>query len=262
MAGTTDNYQLPYAAGADTPSVNRDQKALAEKVDSVVKTVEDTALANALAVMPIGAVIQYAGTGAMLIGSNWLLCQGQEFPRVTDGVTHPLFAILGDVYGGLEPTDLQSGTFRLPDLRGRIPVGAAPGRLMSDDVDKNAPAQSRSNMTTVDMRGGEEKVQLTEAELAYHDHPIPHTHGGSTNTTGEHHHKVRDGSGSEVQTNWSLAWERNDNTYNNSTTKSGNHDHTISTGLPSEGNSSSAGEDSSHQNMPPYMVINYAIKAA
>ena len=49
---------------------------------------------------------------------NWAFCQGQTLSIAQN---QALFSILGTTYGGDGIT-----TFKLPDLRGRVPVGAPP----------------------------------------------------------------------------------------------------------------------------------------
>lgn len=88
---------------------------------------EDVSL---LAVMPIGAVIAFAGSAAPnpTPDATFLLCYGQTVSRA-DYAT--LFDRLGTAYGAGNGTT----TFALPDLRGRVAVGkddmggAAAGRM-------------------------------------------------------------------------------------------------------------------------------------
>ena len=73
--------------------------------------------------VPVGAVNMWVtGTAP----SGWLLCQGQELP-VAD--YSALSDVLGTTYGARTNGSGGSGTthFRLPDLRGRMPMGAGTG---------------------------------------------------------------------------------------------------------------------------------------
>jgi microcystin-dependent protein len=63
----------------------------------------------------IGEIMVFAGRYAI---QGWLPCEGQTL-AVKDYVT--LFAVIGNLYGGDRGT-----TFRLPDLRGVLPLGANP----------------------------------------------------------------------------------------------------------------------------------------
>ena len=68
----------------------------------------------------IGEIRGFAGTFCPM---DWAYCQGQllSVQQYT-----PLFAIIGTTYGGNGSTN-----FQLPDLRGRIPVGAGQGTGLS-----------------------------------------------------------------------------------------------------------------------------------
>src|SRR5690349_11780265 len=64
----------------------------------------------------MGQIVLFAGNFAP---RGWALCQGQLLAIAHNSV---LFSILGTTYGGDGQT-----TFALPDLRGRVPVGAGTG---------------------------------------------------------------------------------------------------------------------------------------
>jgi microcystin-dependent protein len=68
----------------------------------------------------IGEIRGFAGT---FCPANWAYCWGQTMPIQT---FTPLFAVIGITYGGNGTTN-----FLLPDLRGRIPVGAGQGAGLS-----------------------------------------------------------------------------------------------------------------------------------
>ena len=68
--------------------------------------------------VPIGAIMSYAGpiTSFADIPSGYLLCDGSE---VAQGLYPELFNTIGTTFGaGVNPN-----TFKLPDLRGRFPLG-------------------------------------------------------------------------------------------------------------------------------------------
>ncbi len=66
--------------------------------------------------VPMGAIMPYAGTNAPY---GYLLCDGSEIERTK----YPdLFDIIGTTYNGSAPL-VGVNTFRLPDLRGRFPLG-------------------------------------------------------------------------------------------------------------------------------------------
>jgi microcystin-dependent protein len=86
-------------------------------VENLVKIERNALLADLRAsLMPTGVVIPFAGID---IPDGWLVCAGQPVARVD----YPaLYAVLKNHYS--LPSDINGGNeFRLPDLRGRIPVG-------------------------------------------------------------------------------------------------------------------------------------------
>jgi microcystin-dependent protein len=96
--------------------------------------------------VPTGAIAPYAGT---LAPESWLLCSGQAVLR---SQYEDLYAVISNRFGAV--TD--DTTFRLPDLRGRVPVGAGTGSGLT--------ARSLSQTT------GAETHQLTIAEMPSHSH--------------------------------------------------------------------------------------------
>lgn len=75
---------------------------------------------NAVSPNPVGSLQAYAGASAP---TGWLLCDGSEQPI---GTYAELYSVLGTTYGTLTNGSGSAGSthFRLPDLRGRMPIGA------------------------------------------------------------------------------------------------------------------------------------------
>ena len=84
-------------------------------------------------VLPIGTIVSYGGDVdrrrlIQLFNQGWLLCRGQTLDRT---IFDPLWDIIGETYSdGAEP----AGRFRLPDLRGRAPIGSGQGRDLSNRI--------------------------------------------------------------------------------------------------------------------------------
>jgi microcystin-dependent protein len=84
---------------------------------------------------------------------NWALCNGQELPIVQN---QALYSLLGNQFG--EPSSSQM--FKLPDLRGRTPIGAG--------LYQPSPAISYIQGTAL----GSETVTLHATNLPRHDHGL------------------------------------------------------------------------------------------
>lgn len=81
--------------------------------------------------VPIGTIVPFAGVAAP--STQWLLCDGATYNSVADTTLADLFAAIGTVWGGTGPSD-----FKVPDLRGRVIVGANPtGPALISDVGDN-----------------------------------------------------------------------------------------------------------------------------
>lgn len=107
----------------------------------------------------IGEIILFAGAFAP---RGWQDCAGQP---VSIAQNTALFSILGTTYGGDGIT-----TFKLPDLRGRVPLG-------------QGQAPGGSSYSLGDARGTE-SVTLTSVNLPPHQHPIPFLNGQESGTAG------------------------------------------------------------------------------
>jgi microcystin-dependent protein len=121
------------------------------------------------ALAPTGSLMPYAGTTTPPAG--WLIANGQAVSRAA----YPaLFAAISTTYGAGDG----STTFNVPDLRGRMAVGAdnmggAPGAAGRLTANNTAGAAS-----------GAEKHTLTVGEMPSHNHGVTdpgHYHGTNGN---------------------------------------------------------------------------------
>jgi microcystin-dependent protein len=189
-----------------------------------------TTVANALAALvPAGTVIQSARVSAP---AGYLLCEGQAVSRSTYSA---LFDAIGTTYGVGDG----SSTFNIPNLQGKVPVGKNSGTF-----------------STLGATGGAETHTLDATQIPSHNH----TFSATTNTTGNHNHSI--GFSDSTIPGWSFI--SNNGAYDPvpftsqyggwGTNYSGNHSHTVS------GTTSSVGDGQAHNNLQPYIVLNYMIK--
>lgn len=113
--------------------------------------------------------------GGNFAPANWAFCQGQEIQIVDN---EALYAVIGPTYGG----DGQQ-TFKLPDLRSRIPIGAGQGPGLAN--------------YTIGQQTGTETVTLVQGNMPVHSHtPAVTTAAGNITLTAQLN--CVDGAGGEV----------------------------------------------------------------
>lgn len=120
------------------------------------------------AAAPIGVVQMYASATPP---KGWLACDGAAVSRRDYA---ELYAIIGTTFGSGDG----SSTFNVPDLRGRVVIGAGTGTGLT--------------ARAVGDTGGAETVTLTEAEIPAHDHDVTDPGHVHTVTDPGHVHSVTD----------------------------------------------------------------------
>lgn len=182
--------------------------------------------AEVVALVPAGTVTQTARSTAP---SGWLLCDGSAVSRTTYAT---LFSAISTTYGVGDG----STTFNLPNLQGRVPAGKS----------------ASGTFATLGATGGAETVALDGNNLPAHTH----TFSGTTSTGGSHAHTiygalVNRGTGTQFR---ELTESSNPSQNNVASAAAGDHSHTYS------GTTSSSGSGTAHNNLQPYIVLNYMIK--
>jgi microcystin-dependent protein len=130
--------------------------------------------------VPIGSIMPFAGN---IIPNGYLLCDGSEVERTR---FPELFDVIGNIYG---VPIVGVNTFRLPDLRGRFPLGR-------DNMD-NGRTVPTSLGNFVDAGGGNiDRVQGTAADN------VGGSGGSSTNTLlvdnlPQHEHNMQGSTGTQ-----------------------------------------------------------------
>ena len=199
---------------------------------------------------PVGATIPYVGLTAP---AGWLLANSLTIGDASSGSTSRanadtwnLFNLLWAWTNAVLPIYTSAGgastrgvsavsdfaahkRLSLPDLIGRTPIG----------MDSAGLRMTQINGAVIGSSGGEQTHQLTEAELASHDHGI---------TDPGHVHSIPTHEGDNAASN----------TVNGDTSP---NTHTASTSSHTTGITiNNAGGDTAHNNVQPGIILNYIIK--
>lgn len=128
------------------------------------------------ALVPVGVMMDYGGDNAP---TGWLLCDGQTYS--TTGQYADLFAVIGYKYDtSLSP----GGTFRVPDRRYRVSVGAGP----LNGSGTNRTVGSKIGTTTVAQH---QHTTPNHSHTLVHTHTIDHNHESvSTGNDTAHTHDI------------------------------------------------------------------------
>lgn len=94
---------------------------------------------------PVGTIKQFGGE---TLPDGYLWCDGASYPA--NGDYRKLFEVIGTAYNGEDDAE---GTFRVPDLRGRVAVG-----------------KNEGTFGALGKTGGEETHTLTTEEMPSHNH--------------------------------------------------------------------------------------------
>lgn len=216
----------------------------------------------------VGVITSFAGTTAP---TGWLLCQGQVVSRSQ----YPnLDLAIGTTYGAYTDSLGASGTthLRLPDLRGRTPMGLAMGygdRTSTSGALTGTGAITGGSSISQSSLGfwqGRESVELsgTQSGLPAHSHSI---------TSGSHNHSISVAEGTShthgvgyniirVASNPDQLTGPNDNGAIYSSMGSTSVLSSVSPGTSGISIQDKAAETgTAHTNMMPWLAVNFIIKA-
>ena len=193
--------------------------------------------------LPTGALMPYAGATAP---TGYLLCDGSSVSSTTYLALH---AVISNTYGGSAYTGAGALSFNLPDLRGRLPMGAGTGTGQNASG-TGAPSGTAQTARTRGQWLGEETHLLTTAEMP------SHSHNGATGDAGSHSHTLS----KEVLTYMGSGGSRYDPYPGSVWTGSPAAGLTISTQANHSHSIPANGGDGRHANIPPVVVLNYIIK--
>jgi len=193
--------------------------------------------------MPTGALMPYAGATAP---TGYLLCDGSSVSSTSYLALH---AVISNTYGGTAYTGAGALSFNLPDLRGRLPMGAGTGTGLNASG-TGAPSGTAQTGRTRGQWLGEETHALLTAEMP------SHSHTANTGSAGSHSHTMAAGItlastglaspllGSTSGSQYIFA---SSGTITNTVA---DHQHTIT----------AEGGGGRHAIIPPVVVLNYIIK--
>ena len=205
--------------------------------------------------LPVGVVMPYSCVGSP--GGKWRLANGVSISRTSYPELHALYAADGYPFGVGDG----STTFGIPDMRQRFPVGSGTKAGLTNKVQGET--------------GGTETHALATAELPSHNHnptstQANHSHGSplaTDNQTG-HTHQVNANqntntvaTGSFTRLTTLLDYPATGGS-NGASSTNGGHSHPVT--IPADGSHAhtpgSVGSGTAHENMPPWLAMNFIIK--
>ena len=218
-----------------------------------------------LAGEPIAGVMwpwPYAEAG---VPAGWALCYGQLVPKATNPQLDALASAAGYPHGS------DASNIRLPDMRGRIPVG-------KDNMGGAAASRVGTGSQGQTLGGfhGKEDHKILAAEMPAHAHPgsgvlDAGNFGGWTDSQGAHAHTVylsydyvsrvdaSAGANNRV-TGVTPSWIRGQDEQGPTSTD-GSHSHNV--GVNNHGHGltiAPQGSDTFHNNLQPGLILNWIIK--
>ncbi|MBA4387355.1 MAG: hypothetical protein C0404_05200 [Verrucomicrobia bacterium] len=186
--------------------------------------------------VPPGSIMAYAGTN---VPSGWLLCNGAAVSRVA--YTN-LFATLGTNYGAGDG----STTFNLPNMKTRLASGMDTGD---------------ASFTALGRTGGAKTNVLAVTNMPTHAHLVTTPATNVTVAAGGAHTHDYQVSDDTPFGGWAQWPDTVDGGAGQLLTKptdaSGSHTHTVD--IPPS-TSGPAGGNGAHNNIQPYVVVNYIVK--
>lgn len=213
-----------YAWADFAPLTDKTNRQLRQELTALQTAV------NGLSAVPVGCVMMWSGATAP---EGWHLCDGTHLNRAN----YPaLYAVIGHTYGGYAEDD-----FCLPDMRGRYVAG-----------------KGANDYNSLGSKGGANRVTLVPGEMP------SHTHGkGTLNSKG--FFPVVDKH--SYPSTFTGAFSRSSGSWDTYLKGSENGDdwgamvnYNWADGVPQNAATGSAGGNQSHENRPPFIVMNYIIK--
>lgn len=133
--------------------------------DTGLKRISRASLFSSISgLTPIGSIMPYAGTTEP---TGWKFCNGQE---LSQGLYETLFGILGFAYGA--EVEVTAGFFKVPDLRGRFPLGNLAMGGSAPSVTSPDHRVRGTNAQTIGAVDGSDDVTIGVENLPEHQHDM------------------------------------------------------------------------------------------
>lgn len=237
-------------------------------VDGEIATVNTTITNLIPSTNPVGTVLQYAGSSAP---TGYFLCNGAS---VSKALYPDLFNVIGYNYtSGSAP----AGTFNLPNLKGRVAAGLDTGSAYFDVLGRTGGSATHTLIAPEMPVHTHIQNQHTHTQSEHTHTQNEHTHPviGNTGEDGSHRHSYSYPGGSVLRSSGNLSTAFPGANTSGDTGYAGTHSHTIffnsypitatnqnttATNQFTTPTNQDAGGGFSHNNLQPYIVLNYIIK--
>lgn len=253
---------LPYDAGITNAMLADSIITSAKIVDGTIAQA-DLSAAVIAAQVKTGMILPFAGLAAA-IPSGYVACDGSVVASATYPALDALFgaaAPAGATHAYNNGVSPGAGNFKLPDLRGRVPIG------LGASTANGGTTWALSTSTPITGPGGEEKHLLLAAESGVAAHSVTvsasqsgHSHNVITNNAGGN---SPFGNGSALTSGSSLNTGGNAPSFQFSSNGSFAYQFNTDTQTPAisaSGSASAANAASSHNIMQPHAVVNFIVK--
>ena len=146
-------------------SINRTTDELLVNQGGVLAKATPAQLIGSIDTMPVGTIIMYGGPVAP---TGWFICDGEEYDRTTYlDLANAIGFDPGNSSTWYYGNPTTAGYFKIPDLRGQLP-------LMSTDPSLSGRAVSANAITTgnIGSTGGSTEVTIGQENLPEHKHDL------------------------------------------------------------------------------------------
>lgn len=267
-------------AGAVTAAKIGSSAVETAKINNGAVTAAKLASDSIQLLAPTGSITQYGGSSAP---TGWLLCDGTEVAIATYTALYNVLTSSGTVFPFGANTNGSGGAgsthFRLPNFKGRVPVGLDSGQTEFDTMGETGGAKTHT-LTIAEMPSHGHTQDAHNHSQNAHGHTINnHAHGASISTDGNHNHEIPSRTTTSTShshvTSLRVASAPSPSNANDFTWTSdnGSHNHSITvdaaglgannntaTNVPTTATNQNTGGSGSHNNLQPYITINYIVK--